>query len=167
MKHLIFIISSTFIFVSNIFACECDYQGSFFKVSKNSSFVAEVKVIKYLTFKDIYGKQTPMSMEVEIVDVYKGKEKRKVITVWGDPGNLCRPYLSEFKEGGYYVIAFSPAGKNNYEKSTDYSISICGAYWLNIDIIKSTVTGDIDSKDKTLKIITLAEFKSEFLKNGN
>ena len=40
-----------------------------------------------------------MSMEVEIMDIFKGKEIRKKITVWGDIGNLYRPYLEIFKEG--------------------------------------------------------------------
>ena len=42
-----------------------------------------------------------MSMEVEIIEIYKGEETRKSVIVWGDIGNLCRPYLSAFKEGQY------------------------------------------------------------------
>ena len=65
-------------------------------------------------------------MEVEITEVYKGTESRKNVTVWGDPGHLCRPYLSTFKEGEFYVIAFNPGYPNNWhdnEKSTDFNIS--------------------------------------------
>ena len=57
-----------------------------------------------------------MSMEVEILDIYKGTEERKSVTVWGDPGHLCRPYLSTFKEGGNYIIAFGGAGGQPGEK---------------------------------------------------
>src|SRR5689334_23285453 len=121
--------------------CECDYQGSFLKLAPHSKLVALVKVTKYLTFDGIYDQKIPMSMEVEIIEKYKGVEERKTITVWGDPGNLCRPYLSVFKEGQYYVIAFFGAGRGEKEKPTDYSISICGCYWLPADHEKQTVSG--------------------------
>src|SRR6187455_1998006 len=120
-KFKIFIVINLLL-LSKTFACSCEYQGSFLKVSKETSFIALIKVSKYLTFKDIYGEKTPMSMEVELIETYKGKEERKTFKVWGDPGNLCRPYLNKFKEGQYYVIAFSPAS----EDKNDYSISICG-----------------------------------------
>ncbi|HMK24551.1 MAG TPA: hypothetical protein VK483_00875 [Chitinophagaceae bacterium] len=120
---------------------------------------------KYLTFKDILGEKTPMSMEVEITEIYKGNDDRKTVTVWGDPGNLCRPYLSQFKEGAYYVIAFDPAGRSANEKETDYSISICGAFWLNADIEKQIASGDINSgKQSEIQTMDLFQLKSELLK---
>ena len=109
-------------------------------------------------------------MEVEIVQVYKGKENRKTVIVWGDIGNLCRPYLSEFKKGQYYVIGFD---KGNFgrghpdEKYKDYSISICGAYWLTVDFDKSNVSGDIDSENRTISTISLSELKSRLTKNDH
>ena len=139
-------------------------------MSERTPLVALVKVTKYLTFKEIYDSKTPMSMEVETIEVYKGKEARKSITVWGDIGNLCRPYLSQFKEGEYYVIAFD---KGNYggghpdEKDTDYTISICGGYWLTVDFDKSTVSGDIDSKDQKTTTISLGVLKSKLTTNGS
>ncbi len=143
------------------FACDCDSQGEFLKVAPKTEFVALVKVTKYLTFKDIYGKQTPMSMEVEVIDVYKGTETRKTITVWGDNGILCRPYLSQFDTGKYYVIAFykgSDGTKGHVhkdEKTTDYSISICGAYWLKADIKKQVATGSVTEKQTQIKLTDL------------
>jgi hypothetical protein len=146
--------------------CECDYQGAFLKVAPATNFVALIKVTKYLTFKDIYGEKTPMSMDVEIIETYKGSDDRKTVTVWGDPGNLCRPYLSHFKEGAYYVIAFYPAGRGANEKATDYSISICGAYWLNADNEKQIASGDINSgKLSEIQTMDLSQLKSELLKN--
>jgi hypothetical protein len=138
------------------------------EMSKNTPLVALIKVTKYLTFKDIYNEKTPMSMDVELVDVYKGNETRKNVTVWGDNGILCRPYLSEFKEEGYYVIAFyrSRAQRSDSaEQATDYFISICGAYWLNADIKNSIVTGDVNSKDRKPVTINLSQLKSDLLKN--
>lgn len=164
------ILLSMFCFLSamtSAFACSCDYQGSFIKISQYTPLVALVKVSKYLSFKDIHSSstptKTPMSMEVEIIEIYKGKESRKTVTVWGDNGILCRPYLSEFKEGQYYVIAFYKAGSGRGgtdEKDTDYSISICGAYWLKVDFDRSNATGDIDSKNGSSRTTSLSELSS-------
>ncbi len=145
--------------------CSCVYQGAFLTVAPSTKLIALVKVVKYLTFKDIYGDKTPMSMDVEIIDTYKGLEDRKKVTVWGDPGNLCRPYLSNFKENAYYLIAFDPAGRGAKENARDYSISICGAYWLDADNEKRTATGDINSGNQWEKqTMDLSFIKSELQK---
>lgn len=157
-------------FITKVWACDCDYGGPFLKMAPHTQLISLIKVTKYLTFKDIYGDKTPMSMEVEIIETYKGNESRKTITVWGDPGHLCRPYLSTFKEGQYYVIAFYPGfpnhGQDN-EKATDYSISNCGAFWLTADINKKIVLGDINSKDRKSQTMDLVRLKSELDKNGH
>lgn len=151
--------------ISTLSACECGYQGPFVQMAKTTQLVGLFKVIKFLTYKNIYNNPTPMSMEVEMIEKYKGNEICNRIVVWGDPGNLCRPYLSIFTEGQYYVIALNAVGKRMpEEKETDYFISICGAYWLNVNFPKATVTGDIDSKNRTNKTITLNELRLEFLK---
>ncbi len=146
-----------------ILACDCDSQGAFLKVAPNTKLVALVKVKKYLTFKDIYEVKTPMSMEVDIIEIYKGEETRKTVIVWGDFGNLCRPYLSRFKEGQNYVIAFnggsdgSKGFAHEKEKTTDYSISICGDYWLNVDLKKQIAMGSVATKQNE---ITLEKLKT-------
>jgi hypothetical protein len=171
MKKHIFVFISVFSFsLAKSFACDCDYRGSFLKMTNRTPFVALVKVTKYLTYKDIYSEKTPMSMEVEIVDIYKGQETRKTVTVWGDIGNLCRPYLSAFKEGQYYVIAFDNGnygGGHPDEKDTDYSIFNCGSYWLAVNIETKEATGDIDSQDRKFAIIDLITLKSKLRKNGS
>ncbi len=132
---------------------------------KHTPLVTLVKNNKYLTFKNIYDIKTPMSMEIEIIEIYKGTEQRKAVKVWGDIGNLCRPYLSQFKEGQYYVIAFHKgnyAGGHPEEKNTDYSIFGCGAYWLNVDFKKNNATGDFDSKDRIDTTISLNALKAKF-----
>jgi hypothetical protein len=70
-----------------------------------------------------------MSMEVEIVKVYYGQETRKTVTVWGDNGNLCRPYLSIFKSDNYYVVHL-----NKTQKKIPRIMQFhCGDYWLTAD----------------------------------
>ncbi|HEY6435320.1 MAG TPA: hypothetical protein VIY47_01905 [Ignavibacteriaceae bacterium] len=169
-RLLSFFLLLPIITATKVWACDCDYGGPFLKMAPRTQFVALVKVIKYLTFKDIYGHKTPMSMEVEIIDTYKGLEERKIITVWGDPGHLCRPYLSTFKEGEYYVIAFFPGHPNSgheNEKVTDYSVSNCGAFWLTVDYEKQTALGDIDSEDRKSQSFSLSSLKFALKKNDH
>ncbi|WP_264520890.1 hypothetical protein [Flavobacterium sp. N1994] len=153
LKSTLIIIS--LLLIQSTFACECDSKGDFLKVANKTPFVALVKVTKYLTFKDIYKEKMPMSMEVEVKAIYKGKETRKKITVWGDNGILCRPYLSKFKIGNYYVIAFyngegGSRGFGSSEKTTDYCISVCGEYWL-----------DANKKNKTA-VSSTTEYQTHF-----
>ncbi|ULQ55843.1 hypothetical protein KJS94_14430 [Flavihumibacter rivuli] len=143
------------------FACDCDSEGEFLTVAPKSEFVALVKVTKFLSFRNIYDKQTPMSMEVEIVDVYKGEEVRKKLVVWGDNGILCRPYLSQFDKGKYYVIAFFKASDGSKghvhedERPTDYAISICGDYWLKVDKDKQKAVGMVTKKQYEIRLTEL------------
>jgi hypothetical protein len=144
-----------------ILACDCDSQGAFLKVAQGTKLVALVKVTKYLTFEDIYEVKTPMSMEVEIIEIYKGEETRKSVIVWGDIGNLCRPYLSQFKESQYYVIAFeggsdgSKGFTHGNEKITDYAISNCGEYWLTVDLNKKVAMGSVADKQNEITLENL------------
>ena len=139
-------------------ACDCDYEGGFLTVAPNTDLVAVVTVKKFLTFKDIYNEKTPMSMEVEITEVILGEEKRKTIVIWGDNGALCRPYLSIFQEGSSYVMALSQPEIYANESNTDYIISNCGRYWLNVTTADQTVCGDIAEKTNQL---TLAELRKQ------
>lgn len=167
MKIKLFASGILFLIAQTAPACQCDYRGPFLKMSKHTPLVALVKVTKHLSFKNIYDVKTPMSMEVEIVEVYKGNESRKTITVWGDNGILCRPYLSEFKEQEYFVIAFYKSGSfrgNDGEKESDYFISVCGAYWLNVDYKNSTATGDVKSNNMKAVTIKLSDLTADLLK---
>ena len=137
------------------FACDCESQGHFLTVAPKSKLVALVKVNSYLTFKNIYDEQTPMSMQVEIVKVYHGQETRKTVTVWGDNGFQCRPYLNIFKTDKYYIIAFQQDSKEN---SSDYAISICGDYWLTADNEKKIATGLVSEKQNEITFSDLLEF---------
>lgn len=168
MRRL-FVISTFIVLTSikTILGCECDSQGAFLTVAPKTKLISLIKVIRYLTFKEISGKQTPISMEVEIVEIFKGQEKRKIITVWGDNGYLCRPYLNIFEIDKYYVIAFDKGSvmtdinSTLAEMNTDYSISNCGDFWLCVDIDKQIATGavtdqqnEIGLKDLKNKLMT-------------
>lgn len=128
------------------FACDCDSQDEFKKVAPTTEFVTLVKVNKYLSHKNIYGVQTPISMEVEVIEIYKGEEKRRKITIWGGDVNICRPFLTKFKEGNYYLMALSKVDKSSQEvshqgeQSSDYTIQSCGERWLSVDDSRKTAT---------------------------
>ena len=145
MKSIITIFIALLINASAI-ACDCDQNGPFLNVARNTKLVALVKIKKYLTYAEIYAKQEPMSMEVEIIEVFKGSETRKKVTVWGDNGMLCRPYVSKFSKGEYYILALSE-GEEGYghaaEKRTDYHVSSCGTHWLAADKKKQHAQGNI------------------------
>jgi hypothetical protein len=136
------------------FACDCNSQEEFKKVAPTTEFVALVKVSKYLTYKNIYGVQTPISMELEVVEIYKGVEKRRKITVWGGDVNICRPFLTKFKEGKHYLIAFSKVDKSSQEvshegeQSSDYTIQSCGERWLSVDDNKKVATNWMTEEPK-------------------
>lgn len=158
MKYILIILLATLSKIT--FACDCESKGAFLKVAPTTEFVALVKVTKYLTFKNIYNKQTPISMEVEVIEIYKGTETRKSIIVWGDNGILCRPYLSQFDTDKYYVIAFhknpeNTKGEEIKEKATDYYISSCGDYWLNADIKKQLAIGAVTAQQTQISLTDL------------
>ena len=140
MKHFSLLLTLICLTIGQFsFACDCNSQDEFKKAAPQSQFVALVKVTKYLTYKNIYGVQTPISMELEIIDVYKGVEKRKKITVWGGDVNICRPILEKFKKDQYYVIALDKVLENTTEvthigeKTSDYFVAQCGERWLSVD----------------------------------
>lgn len=167
LKHLFLFLFLLTVGGHKIFACQCNYEGSFLKMGERTPLVALVKIKKHLSFKNINNVKTAMSMEVELIELYKGSETRKAITVWGDIGNLCRPYLSTFTEGKYYVIAFDKGrdhGAHPQEKSTDYSIRNCGCFWLKVDNEKKIAIGDLGVGENSQSVIDLRELKATFKK---
>jgi hypothetical protein len=151
--------------------CDClNYEGSFLKAAPSKDLVVLLKVNKYLSYKTINDTKMPLSMEAEIMDIYKGQQMSKQIIIWGDNGALCRPYLSTFDKGGFYLMALDSIqyadGKLLKEKN-NYEISICGAYWLTVDHEKSTATGDIDRGDMTDATWCVDVLKNAFLNKCN
>jgi len=159
MKGISIILTILIVLFSQITkGCDCDYEGNFLKVAPRANLIALVKVKNYLSYEKINNELTPMSMEVEIVEVYKGKEVRKNIIIWGDNGVLCRPYISQFDTAKYFIIALYKGsekyGQKN-EKESDYSISNCGDYWLGVDIINKVAFGRISDSQKEISLIDL------------
>lgn len=158
MRRLVVLLTIIILNVHVASACDCLSSGNFLTVASRSDLVTLVRITKYLSFKQIDGVDIPMSMEVEILKIFKGHKVRKKITVWGDNGFLCRPYLSDFVLGDYYVIAFYKSSDNltDYkqvgENKTDYFISICGDYWLKADIKRGYAFGSVTDSQTQIKL---------------
>lgn len=148
------LISIIFLLVSTFsIACSCESTENFSKVALKADLVVLAKINKYLTFKENYSGKIPISMEIEIIEILKGKSSNKKIIIWGDNGILCRPYLDEFKEGESYFLALY-SSEENYghedEKQNDYSISICGEYWMKADLNKKTAISNFNNKIQSI-----------------
>ena len=148
----------------NSFACDCDCEGdcSFSVISNRNELVALVKVIEYSDFLDYeidgYDKKMPFSMTVEIIKKYKGTETKKRIKIWGDNGILCRPYISNFEVGKYYLI--SPLQiKNSSDEGNkgDYDFFACWTDYLTVDFENGIAHGEYTKKKNK---ISLKEFES-------
>jgi hypothetical protein len=155
--------------LTKAFSCDCVWGGPFLEATKETPFVAVVKVISYLVFKESHNATFPIAMEVEIIDIYKGRENRKRLLVWGNAGSQCRADIPSFNIGQHYVIGFF-SGDKGYghicEKDTDYSISGCGSYWLKVSLESKNAIGNINSIDRTDSTMSLDKLKNAVMKNG-
>ncbi len=152
----------------NSFACDCECDGdcSFSVIAQDNEFVALVKVIDYSSYLDRqilgYDKKMPLSMTVEIIKKYKGAESRQQITIWGDNGAQCRPYLSEFEIGECYLIA--PAKITQDSKigvKNDYDFFSCSTDYLHVDLQNGLAFGKYSKAKNEVRLTT---FESELKK---
>jgi hypothetical protein len=153
MKTKLFTLCFSLFTVSLIFACSCDPNGNFSKVAPKTNLVVLVKINKYLTFQEFENDKIPMSMEVEIIEILKGRIQNKKIIVWGDNGILCRPYLTTFNEGEYYFLALYSTGnmmRQKEEKKTHYFVSVCGEYWMKANMDKKIALSNYMDKKKQI-----------------
>ena len=158
MKKTTLTIFTVFIFIQS-FACSCRCSGdcSFSIISDQQNFVALVKVIEYSEFLDGeyygYDGKMPYSMTVEVVKKYKGTESRKRIKIWGDNGALCRPYISNFEVGKYYLIAPSIIHDSSETgNANDYDLFSCWTDYLEVDYEKQIAYGEYSRWQKKISL---------------
>ncbi len=164
-KVLIIAVLITFPVLKSV-ACSCHCEGdcSFSKISNEAEFVALIRVVSYADFLkyEVPGNEgkMPGSMVVEVIKKYKGKEERTQFKIWGDNGVLCRPYISAFKIGEYYLIApvRTQEDKGDSTASNNYTFNICNTDYLKTDINKKVARGEYS---KTRSTITLGEFENK------
>jgi hypothetical protein len=157
LKQSLIIILLIILPLNGALACSCSFawNDSFSRTAKHSEFVALAKVISYDEYldRDILGHdgKMPFTMTVEIIKKYKGKEQRKRIRIQGDDGIMCRPYLSEFKINGHYLIAPIPLEDN---PNTEYEFFVCRTDYLEVDMDKNEAFGNYSFIRKRIDIST-------------
>jgi hypothetical protein len=153
MKIVIALITIIF-FSASSFACDCDWGGDFFTMIHQTDLVAKVRVTKKI--KDANGFNT--KMEVELMEVFKGQETRKKITIWGDDGKECRPYIDYFETEGVYYLSL-------YKYDNEYEQMNCGEMYLKIEgnnvLGEKGIRKDLPQVGKT----TVQEFEQRLRKN--
>jgi hypothetical protein len=123
--------------------CGCLWEGSFSKVQAGASIVLSGTVTA--------GKGNSIDLLVE--ELMRGTESLSTIRVWLKDGDYCRPDVSLFPRDSQWVMAlhriedqipggFNPGTPNvSYGRKGDYSLSICGGYWLQRN--EQWVTGNL------------------------
>jgi hypothetical protein len=139
------------------YACGCTTEGPFLQVAAGATLIAVVEVEEYLTYKELMGQDVPMSMSVKIKRILKGEEIRETITIWGNNGLMCRPYLSVFEEDSQWVMAFTENPEEGHEagKANDYGLSHCGEYFMKVEnnVVNGLIKGG--NSYQTMSIPTL------------
>ena len=156
-------------------ACSCDWSGNFLKTVTNSELVIKGKIIEHnyhtangKRFKDFdkyfeetqknefdthYG--TGESIRVEILEIIKGKEKRKIIEIFDTDGADCRATIREFETGKTYIFAtYKPRRKGMKlpnETENDYAIGSCYESTLEYLPQENKVFGMIEGKSYNQK----------------
>ncbi len=161
---LSFLLSFTFY---SVCACTCNYAGNFSKIAKNADLVALVKVIAhkdYTMFPEYDSTKRPMSVLVEIVKKYSGKEERQEVKLFGDNGYLCRASTHSLREGEYYVVAVHKSQNKTWEygvteTDNDYYISACGEYLLSYNLANQTVKGGIKGMSRKERVMPIEKFE--------
>lgn len=156
-------------------ACDCDWSGNFLEIAKESQLVALVKVVKYNNYFELSGASSntinqPLSATFEIKEIISGTESRNKIEVFGDIGNLCRPYIDTFQTDKYYVVALNNSSGLDHENGiketeSDFIIWNCGEYWLDMNDSNQSVTGFIYKGKKKKRDVRYSELKENIQNN--
>lgn len=140
-------------------ACGCNVERPFLQTSTDATLIAVVEIQDYLIYDEMMGEDVPVSMSVKIKKVLKGSENRSEITVWGNNGLMCSPYLSIFEVGAEWVMAFRNAPIEAYENAqiADYGVSNCGEHFMKLE--NGIIRGLIKSMDN-YQSMTIATLKA-------
>lgn len=149
MKIKFVVIFISFVHAIPIFSCDCEWGGDFFTIIKETDLVAKVKVIRKFKVHEEFNDK----MEVEIVEIYKGKENRKIIGVWGDNGYECRPYIDYFVTDQVYYLAL-------YKYDEAYEQMNCGEMYLKAEGEKVVSENYIGKELPQVGEMTVSEFEA-------
>ena len=152
-------------------ACSCLWGGPFSKVALHKEVIVLGEVVSY--YKN--------SMDVQVIEVIKGKEKRGTIRIWGDNGALCRPYVSLFPIGTTWLLALSAlptktvgeqlklGSEEGFISSPDnkeYDISVCGEFWLKVRREEAVGRITVNHDSKLVERVPLKDIVAWLRSNG-
>jgi hypothetical protein len=160
MKYIpsIMIGLSIVLFTPTAYACSClSRDRSFVQLSNRSDLVIRGKVMEYRWHKNDPARQgRPLAMTVEVKEVYKGGTKLGKVTVWGDNGMQCRPYVTQFPIGTEWILALS---KDSWTEKGALAISVCGEHWLQVkgnNVVGKVTNGSANAK---LNVMSFPDFR--------
>jgi len=142
--------------VSTAEACRCDLNGAAFVHLANNAALVVQGTVEALAERG--------AIRVKVSKVLKGTLDRPAepIRIWGDDGHLCRPYVSTFPQGTEWFFVLDNRSFHGFPRQPgprDYSLSICGAYWLRVEgnrvsgRIRDAAAEESMSVDRLLKLL--------------
>ena len=109
------------------FSCSCIWTGSFVEASANQPLIIRGRIQQYgaqiFPTQKIY-----TEMDIEVLDVIRGNYSQPTLKLLGDPGHLCRPYISQtaFPLQGEFLFAVQIPERNKVP------LSACGEFYLQV-----------------------------------
>lgn len=115
-------------------ACSCINGGDF------CTLLPKAKEVGQLVVSGNPVRTIGHGMEFEITEVVSGTERKKRIMVWGDPGYLCRAYVTGFQREDQLLLILDKISQERTETTTgetehvgDYELSVCGQYFVYLN----------------------------------
>ncbi|PHQ28047.1 hypothetical protein [Leeuwenhoekiella nanhaiensis] len=153
------------------FACSCKWGGNFIKSSKDSEVIIKAKVVDVLwhfdsgktfnneeSFGDYLIKTNEehyKSTRVEVIELIKGKEERRIFEIYGSDGVDCRESIHLFEIDRIYIFGIYKSRKTEYsqpnEDENDYAIGGCSEKWLEFLPETNKVKGYIKGQKRKKK----------------
>ena len=122
-------------------ACTCISTPPFAEVAIKGDLVIVGVVLSY----------QQNAIQVQVERVLKGIEERKTITVWGDDGTRCRPYVTNFPLTTKWIFTLFRSGEKlalppSAVGPPFYELSSCGRYWLQVR--RNEASGKINGEEE-------------------
>ena len=150
------------------FACSCEYGGNFINSSYLSPIVIKGKVVDMFyhfvdgkrvnsknqeEFKDYLIKEDQVyfeSIRVEVIELIKGTENRKIIEIYGGDGADCRAGVYDFEIGETFIFSLNYTTDSfsdlPNEKDNDFILRVCSETWIEFIPKNNEVRGQIKGK---------------------
>ena len=125
MVKTLLISSLFFLYSLPALACSCVWAGKFSDVSQNTPLIVRGRVQHYGPALP-HGENLYENMTIDIVDIVRGQYEHQTLKILGDPGYLCRPYISSstFPVEGEFLFALQQPQQQTVP------LSGCGEYFV-------------------------------------